>query len=173
MEARFLSGDPSHSASSIDRVFADDRQRDAMLVDLLDALLRHGAMDIDEAMRAVLTPRELVGLVPWRQREQLSLASVEALGEYLQPPNRLAELSEMHQAWRSTLEATRRELRWRNLPPVIERSARLHAETLLAYAEAWGWLGRLEMSDAVMWKLSAAGGDALVELRRQLTETPA
>ncbi|MFW5682117.1 MAG: hypothetical protein ACOC1G_03845 [Phycisphaeraceae bacterium] len=154
-------------------MFADDRQRDAMLVDLLDALLRQGALDVDGAMRAVLTPRELVGLVPWRQREQLSLASVEALCEYLQPPSSLAELNETHRAWRSTLEATRRELRWRDLPPVIERSTRLHAETLLAYAEGRGWLGRLELSDKVMWKLSPAGGDALVELRRRLTETPA
>ena len=168
-----MSGDLSNSASATDRVFADERQRDAMLVDLLHALLRHGALDMDGAMRAVLTPRELVGLVPWRQREELSLASVEALCEYLQPPSSLSDLSETHHAWRSTLEATRWELRWQDLPPVIERSARLHAETLLAYAEYRGWLGRLELSDKAMWKLSSSGGDALVALRRRLTATRA
>jgi hypothetical protein len=140
-----------------------------MLVDLLDALLRWGALNTDGAMRAVLTPRELVALVPWRQRERLSLDSAEALCEYLDAAGTLPDLSETHEAWRSTLDATRWEFSWRDLPPVVERSARLHAETLLAYAEDCGWLGRLEMSDHVMWKLSEAGGDALVALRRRLT----
>lgn len=158
---------------SPDRVFADDRQRDAMLVDLLDALLRHGALSMDGVMRAVLTPRELVGLVPWRQREKLSLHAAEALCSYLESPGGLATLSETYEAWRSTLDATRWELRWPDLPPVIERTARLHAETLLAYAEPRGWVGRLELSDAVMWKLSDAGGDALVSLRHRLSGSEA
>ena len=169
--AAHLSRCPSNP--SPDRVFGEKRQRDAMLVDLLDALLRHGALDVDGAMRAVLTPRELVGLVPWRQREKLCVTSAEALCQYLETPGPLAELSEMHEAWRSTLEATRWQLRWRDLPPAIERAARLHAETLLAYAEQRGWLGRLELSDRVMWKLSDAGGDALVALRRKLTASEA
>ena len=165
--------DRAESRRSEDRVFSDARQRDAMMVDLLDALLRRGAVDLDGAMRATLTPRDLAGLVPWEQRERLSLGTAEALCDYLDGQWDVSVLSESLASWRSTMEATRGSLRWRDLPPVVERLARLYAEALLARAESKGWVGRLEMSDLVMWKLSDAGGDALQRLRRSLARDEA
>lgn len=153
----------------IDRVFPDPRQRDAMLVDLLEGLLRRGAMDLDGIKRAVLPVADAAAAVPPGQQHALSLAMTEALVCYLDGDWGVSVMGEALEAWRTSVAAARGALRWTDLPPVTRRVAELYARTLLAYAERRGYVGRLELSDHVMWKLSDAGGDALPRLRHALT----
>lgn len=161
--------EPVANAPSADDVFADPRQRDAMLTAVLDALLRQGAMDRDGVMRAVLTIEDLVGLVPPGQQREHSAAMVDALVAYLDGEWDARVFAKALDGWRSSTDAARRSLQWTELPPVVRRLAELYAEVLLRYAHDRGWVGRLELQDRTMWKLQPAGGDALRHLRATLS----
>ncbi len=146
----------------------DTRQRDAMLVDVLGALLRNGPMDDDRIARFCLTPQDLLGLIPQDIQSQNAKAMVDALINYLDGPMSINSFSESLADWRETARIARDQLDWEKLPPITHRLARCYAGELTAYAREQGWVTPSENPNAPGWRVTEDGMAAVESLKKQL-----
>lgn len=146
----------------------DTRQRDAMLVDVLGALLRKGPMDDDHIARFCLTPQDLLGLIPEDIKGVNAKAMAEALINYLDGPMSINSFSESLANWRETARTTREQLDWSKLPPVTHRLALCYASELTGYAKDQGWIVPSENPNAPGWRVTEDGMAAVEALKKQL-----
>ncbi len=146
----------------------DTRQRDAMLVDVLSALLRNGPMDDERIARFCLTPHDLLGLIPDDIKAQNARAMTEALINYLEGPMSINSFSESLRAWRESASMARSELDWSKLPPVTHRLALCYASELTGYALQQGWVVVSENPNTPGWRLTEDGMAAIESLKDQL-----
>ena len=146
----------------------DEKQRDAMLVDVLGALLRGGPMDDDQIARCCLTPQDLLGLMPDDIKSKNAKSMTEALINYLDGPMSINSFAESLAAWRESARMARGSLDWSKLPPVTQRLANCYASEVTGYALEQGWVIESEHPDAPGWRLTEAGMAALEVLKKQL-----
>jgi hypothetical protein len=146
----------------------DTRQRDAMLVDVLAAILRHGPMDDERIARFCLTPMDLLGLIPDDVKTRNARNMVEALIHYLDGPMSINSFAESLAAWRESAREARGSLDWSKLPPVTHRLALCYASELTGHALQQGWLTPSDRADAPGWRLTEAGMAAIETLKQQL-----
>ena len=146
----------------------DTRQRDAMLVDVMGALLRHGPMDDEQIAKFCLTPMDLLGLIPDDVKSRNAKAMIEALIHYLDGPMSINSFAESLAAWRESAREARGSLDWSKLPPVTHRLALCYASELTGHALQQGWLTASDRHDAPGWQLTEEGMAALERLRKQL-----
>lgn len=146
----------------------DTRQRDAMLVDVMSALLRKGPMDDDHIARFCLTPQDLLGLIPDDIKSANAKAMADALINYLDGPMSINSFSESLAAWRETARTTREHLDWSKLPPVTHRLALCYASELTTYAKEKGWVVPSENPNAPGWRVTEDGMAAVETLKKQL-----
>lgn len=154
--------------TTTDGFWYDTRQRDAMLVDVLGALLRNGPMDDERIARFCLTPGDLLGLIPEDIKAGNAKAMVEALVNYLEGPMSINSFAESLRAWRESARDAREGLDWSKLPPVTHRLALCYASELTAYAMERGWLIASENPSQPGWRLTEDGMAALEALKKQL-----
>lgn len=146
----------------------DTRQRDAMLVDVLGALLRHGPMEDDRIARFCLTPQDLLGLIPEDIKTRNARKMIESLIRYLDGPMSINSFAESLAAWRESARTARNSLDWSKLPPVTHRLSLCYASELTAYALQQGWVVKSENPKAPGWRLTEAGMAAIETLKKQL-----
>lgn len=146
----------------------DTRQRDAMLVDVMSALLRIGPMDDDHIARFCLTPSDLLGLIPDDIKSHNAKAMTQALIHYLDGPMSINSFAESLNAWREASRMARGSLDWSKLPPVTHRLALCYASELTGYALQQGWLTPSDRSDAPGWRLTEEGMAAIETLKKRL-----
>ena len=146
----------------------DTRQRDAMLVDVLGALLRNGPMDDDRIARFCLTPQDLLGLIPEDIKSANAKAMADALINYLDGPMSINSFSESLADWRETARIARDQLDWSKLPPITQRLALCYASELTAYAGQQGWITPSENPNAPGWRVTENGMAAIESLKKQL-----
>lgn len=146
----------------------DTRQRDAMLVDVLRALLREGPMEEERIARFCLTPQDLAGLVPHDVRADNARVMVESLIRYLDGPMSINSFAQGLHAWRESLRTARDSLDWSQLPPITHRLALCYAHEVIAYALQQGWVVRSDRSDSPGWRLTESGMAAIETLQKQL-----
>ena len=146
----------------------DTRQRDAMLVDVLGALLRNGPMDDDRIARLCLTPQDLLGLIPDDIKTRNASQMVDALINYLDGPMSVNSFCESLNAWRESTHMARGSLDWSKLPPVTHRLALCYACELTAYARQQGWVTPSENPNAPGWRVTEDGMAAVETLKKQL-----
>lgn len=146
----------------------DTRQRDAMLVDVLGALLRHGPMDDDHIARFCLTPQDLLGLIPEDVKARNARAMTEALIHYLDGPMSINSFAQSLAGWRESARTARGSLDWSKLPPVTHRLALCYASEVTGYALQQGWIVASDNPNAPGWRLTEAGMAALESLKKQL-----
>jgi len=149
-------------------VFPSERQRDAMLADVLHAMVRRGPMSLDEVMRECLSPDDVASLLPEKQRQEQSLEMVHALLIYLDEEWDSSVFGPSLLEWRDSVAAAKRGLDWEQLPPVARKLAMLYAGAVLEYGKRVGYIGELAMPEETLWKITTDGGDALPRLRSQL-----
>ncbi len=146
----------------------DTRQRDAMLVDVLSALLRNGPMDDDRIARFCLTPQDLLGLIPEDIKSQNAKAMVDSLINYLDGPMSINSFSESLAVWRESARTTRDLLDWSKLPPITHRLALCYASELTTYAQQQGWVVPSENPNAPGWRVTEDGMAAVESLKKEL-----
>jgi hypothetical protein len=146
----------------------DTRQRDAMLVDVLGALLRTGPMDDDHIARFCLTPQDILGLIPEDIKAQNAKAMTNALINYLDGPMSINSFAESLAAWRESARMAMGSLDWSKLPPVTHRLALCYASELTAHAQQQGWLVASENPNSPGWRLTEEGMAAIETLKKQL-----
>lgn len=159
---------PSNPPTATPGFWYDAQQRDAMLVDVLGALLRSGPMDDDHIARFCLTPQDLLGLIPEDIKAQNAKAMTEALINYLEGPMSINSFAESLRAWRESARMARGSLDWSKLPPVTHRLALCYASEVTGYALEKGWLIASENPDAPGWRLTEQGMAAIEALKKQL-----
>jgi len=146
----------------------DTRQRDAMLVDVMSALLRKGPMDDDHIARFCLTPQDLLGLMPDDIKSANAKAMADALINYLDGPMSINSFSESLANWRETARTAREHLDWSKLPPVTQRLALCYASEITGYAKEQGWIVPSENPNAPGWRVTEDGMAAVESLKKQL-----
>lgn len=146
----------------------DTRQRDAMLVDVLGALLRHGPMDDDRIARFCLTPQDLLGLIPEDVKMRNAKAMVESLLHYLDGPMSINSFANSLAVWRESARTARGTMDWSKLPPITHRLALCYASELTAYALQQGWVTASDNPNAPGWRLTEEGLTAIETLKKQL-----
>jgi hypothetical protein len=146
----------------------DTLQRDAMLVDVLSALLRHGPMKDDNIARFCLTPQDLLGLIPEDVKGQNAKSMVDALISYLDGPMSINSFSEALSQWRESARDTREVIDWAKLPPLTQRLALCYASELTAYANQQGWVVPSENPVSPGWRVTEEGMAAVESLKKQL-----
>jgi hypothetical protein len=146
----------------------DPRQRDAMLIDVLSALLRHGPMNDDHIARFCLTPHDLLALIPEDIKNQNAKAMADALINYLDGPMSINSFSESLATWRETANTARELLDWSKLPPVTHRLALCYTCELTTYAKQQNWITPSENPDAPGWRVTEDGMAAVESLKKQL-----
>lgn len=157
-----------NTPSTSEEFWYDTRQRDAMLVDMLGALLRNGPMDDDHLARFCLTPSDLLALIPEDIKAQNAKAMTEALINYLDGPMSINSFAQSLAAWRESARMARGSLDWSKLPPVTQRLALCYTSELTGYAKQQGWLVPSENPDAPGWRLTEDGMAAIETLKKQL-----
>lgn len=146
----------------------DTKQRDAMLVDVLSALLRRGPMDDDHIARFCLTPQDLLGLIPEDVKMRNAQAMVESLIRFLDGPMSINSFAHSLAAWRESARTARGSMDWSKLPPITHRLALCYASELTAYALQQGWIVVSENPNAPGWRLTEEGMAAIETLKKQL-----
>lgn len=158
----------ANSPTTTEGFWHDTRQRDAMLIDVLSALLRHGPMDDERIARFCLTPQDLLGLIPDDIKTRNSKIMIDALINYLDGPMSINSFSESLLAWRESARTARGSLDWNKLPPVTHRLALCYAGELTAHALQQGWVVASENPKAPGWRLTEPGMAAIDTLKKQL-----
>lgn len=158
----------THQTTPAEDFWHDTRQRDAMLVDVLGALLRHGPMDDDRIARFCLTPQDLLGLIPEDIKSRNAKAMVESLINYLDGPMSINSFSESLAAWRESARTARDLFDWSKLPPITHRLALCYACELTAYARQQGWVVTSENPNTPGWRVTEDGMAAVESLKKQL-----
>ena len=151
-----------------DQFWFDPKQRDAMLVDVLGALLRNGPMDDEKIARFCLTPSDLLGLIPEDIKSQNARHMVNALINYLDGPMSINSFAESLTAWRESMRTARGSLDWSKLPPATHRLAMCYAHELTTYAQSRGWLIESDNPQAPGWRLTEEGMAEIETLKKQL-----
>jgi len=151
-----------------DDFWFDTRQRDAMLFDVLRALLRNGPMEDPNIARFCLTPSDLLTLIPEDIKSQNARHMVNALVAYLDGPMSLNSFSESLAAWRESSRMARGSLDWSKLPPITHRLALCYASELIAYARQQGWVVASEVPESPGWRITEKGMAATESLKKQL-----
>ena len=151
-----------------DDFWFDTRQRDAMLFDVLTALLRNGPMDDERIARFCLTPQDLLSLIPEDIKSQNARHMVNSLIAYLDGPMSINSFSESLAAWRESAYMARRSLDWSKLPPVTHKLAQCYASKLTAYAKQQGWVVASEVPGSPGWRITEEGMAATESLKKQL-----
>jgi len=159
---------PDTPSTTSEGFWYDIRQRDAMLVDVLSALLRKGPMDDDHIARFCLTPQDLLALIPDDIKSANAKAMADALINYLEGPMSINSFSETLATWRETARTTREHLDWSKLPPVTHRLALCYTSEITAYAKAQGWIVASENPTAPGWRVTEEGMAAVESLKKQL-----
>ncbi len=159
---------PTNTPTATEDFWHDTRQRDAMLVDVMSALLRHGPMDDERIARFCLTPQDLLSLIPEDIKSQNAKAMVESLINYLDGPMSINSFSESLATWRQSAHTTRDHLDWSKLPPITHRLARCYTSELTTYATKQGWVVPSENPDRPGWRVTEDGMAAVESLKKQL-----
>jgi len=146
----------------------DTKQRDAMLVDVLSGLLRHGPMDDEHIARFCLTPQDLLGLIPDDVKARNAKAMTDALIAYLDGPMSINSFADSLRSWRESASEARGTLDWDKLPKVTHRLALCYASEVTGYALDQGWIMTSDNPQAPGWRLTEAGMAALDQLRKSL-----
>ena len=146
----------------------DTRQRDAMLVDIMGALLRNGPMDDERIARFCLTPQDLLGLIPEDVKSRNAKAMIQSLINYLDGPMSINSFAESLRAWRESARGVRDKLDWSKLPPVTHRLALCYTSELTGYAQEQGWMVASDNPNSPGWRLTETGMAAIDVLKKQL-----
>ncbi len=157
-----------HHPSTTPGFWYDTKQRDAMLVDVLGALLRLGPLGDDYIARFCLTPQDLFALMPEDIKSANAKAMTEALINYLEGPMSINSFAKSLAAWRESARMARGSLEWSKLPPVTQRLAKCYASEITAYALEQGWVIESDNPNARGWRLTEQGMVALERLKKEL-----
>ncbi len=151
-----------------DDFWFDTRQRDAMLADVLRALLRHGPMNDENIARFCLNPQDLFGAMPEDVKDHNARKMVEAMINYLDGPMSINSFAESLANWRQSIQEARGKLDWSKLPPVTHRLALCYASKLTEYAQRQGWVMPSDNPLAPGWQITEKGMAAAEQLKDQL-----
>ncbi len=146
----------------------DTLQRDAMLVDVMGALLRNGPMDDERLARFCLTPQDLLGLIPEDIKVRNAKSMIESLINYLDGPMSINSFAASLASWRESARMARGSLDWSKLPPVTHRLALCYTSELTAHARQQGWIVPSDNPNAPGWRLTEEGMAAIETLKKQL-----
>jgi hypothetical protein len=151
-----------------DDFWFDTRQRDAMLLDVLSALLRNGPMDDENIASFCLSPSDLLSVIPDDIKSQNARHMVNSLIAYLDGPMSINSFSESLAAWRESARMARGSLDWSKLPPITHKLAQCYAKELTGYAKRQDWVVTSENPDAPGWRITEKGMAATESLKKQL-----